>query len=540
MSFLGKVFGGAVSGGNKTDIKNKTTVNKSFESNQKINRSMAVESITKLVNNVASDVIQKNSASAASAASASNVLWLQNVNCDDVVISGVVQKSAVDNTTVVKSQQQNMSKIANEISTSIDKTIEKVGATDLEALEAENSKTLNSFMKEMPGYDPNKAHDMASQCPKSSDSLISIGNTCNVSNEYELNASVKKALDLDESFKIKDEDNVSNDIKNKVEQSNFASCEASASASNAIILSDITCGAMNAMNKAQAQEKAEASGKKLSPAKRGRLEISDIEQQAIAQLYMTCIFDQKNVSEVANKIMNKISKKYSQVYDAVKEKAKKMGPEYEANAFKFLDIWSAAGMEKIAAAAGNLPKAQPKPKEETIKEVEKTPDSKDTKEKTTEIKDEVTRSPNFSSELPEIKRKPLVLDDNKTPKELERKAKYAAEREATAKRLAAEDAAEKKAIADQAAAERKAIADKAAAAKAAKAASDKAVSDKAASSKQPSKQIPKAEEAAPNYLLYGIIGVVALIIIIVIISMTGSDKPNPRMMPNMMPMQMRR
>ena len=40
-----------VGGGNSTSITDSTKVSKSFENNQKINRSMMVESITKLVNN---------------------------------------------------------------------------------------------------------------------------------------------------------------------------------------------------------------------------------------------------------------------------------------------------------------------------------------------------------------------------------------------------------------------------------------------------------------------------------------------------------
>jgi len=401
---LGSIFGGVVSGGDKTDIKNKTDITKNFENNQRINRSMAVESVTKLVNNVATDVIQKNAATAASAAAASNVIWLQNVNCDDVVVTGISQNATAISQVQVKTQQQNMSKIATDISTSIDKTIEKVGATDLDALQADNTKMLNDFMKATPGYEPNKAQEMASQCPKAGDSMISIGNTCNVSNEYSLNASVKQALDLDESFKIKDEDNVSNDIKSKVEQSNFASCQSSANANNAIILSDITCANANAISKANALDKATASGQTLAPAKRGRLEISDIEQKAVAQLYMTCIFDQKNVSEIANKIVNKISKKYSQVYDAVKKKAEKNGPEYAKNAFDFLDVWSAAGMEKIAAAAGNLPKKQepaptPAPTPATTKD--KTTDTSASKD-TTEKKDSTSSGNNIPDTLPNM------------------------------------------------------------------------------------------------------------------------------------------
>ena len=60
-----------------------TNIKKSFENNQKINRSMLVNAVTKLVNNVSADVVQKNSSTAASAAGASNTIWLSGVQCDD-------------------------------------------------------------------------------------------------------------------------------------------------------------------------------------------------------------------------------------------------------------------------------------------------------------------------------------------------------------------------------------------------------------------------------------------------------------------------
>ena len=199
------------SAGDSTSIKDSTKVTKNFENNQKINRSMMVESVTKLVNNVTQDVMQKNTATAAAAAGASNTLMLSGINCNEITISGIDQNSEANVDVLVKSQQANTSKISTEISTSIDKTIEKVGATDLAALQAENTKQLNDFMNAMPGYDPNKAQKMASQCPEGG-SLFSAGNSCDVSSEYELNSSVKQALELDESFKINDKDDISNDI----------------------------------------------------------------------------------------------------------------------------------------------------------------------------------------------------------------------------------------------------------------------------------------------------------------------------------------
>jgi hypothetical protein len=383
-----------ISGGNKTSISDSTKVTKSFENNQKINRSMVVESVTKLMNTAASTVIQNNSSSAASAAGASNILSLTDVNCGTVVITGVDQNSESTNQTVTKAQQANTSKISNEISTTIDKTIEKVGATDLGKLQAENTKQLNDFMSAMPGYDPDKAQKLASKCPKGG-GLLSAGNKCDVNTSYELDASVKQALDLDESFKIDDKDDISNDINSKVSQSNFAECKASASADNAIILNNITCASMEAVSNANKLSNAEASGKKLSEAARGRLEISDIQQKAVAKLYMTCVFDQKNTSEIANKIVNSISKKYNQIYDAVAKKGEEKGQDWLDQKMKLVDTFAAAGAEKLMAAAGNLPPADGS-------SATKTPDSGTSSSKTTENKSDASGSDTVSDKLPTI------------------------------------------------------------------------------------------------------------------------------------------
>jgi hypothetical protein len=322
---------------------------------------MLVDSVTKLVNNVSSDVVQKNSSSAASAVGSSNILSIANIQCDYVEISGVRQDAQAVNQTSVTSSQMNMSKISNDISSTIDKTIEKVGETDLAGLEAENTKQLNDYMKAMPGYDPAAALKLAAEgCPGSS-SFLSIGNTCNVNTSYDLDGSVKKALDLDESFKINDTDDISNDIKSKLEQTNFASCQAAAAASNIIDARNIQCGVMSAINKTK---KADADAQRAveddpdeprRPPK--RLIITDIEQRAVAKLYMTCVFNQENTSEIANKIVTKIGKKYNQIYDAIEKKGAEKGKAWMDEKMKLADLLSAAGAEKIIGAAGNLPKA---------------------------------------------------------------------------------------------------------------------------------------------------------------------------------------
>jgi hypothetical protein len=210
----------------------------------------------------------------------------------------------------------------------------------------------------MPGYDPNKAQKLASQCPDDSGSLISAGNKCSVNSSYELDASVKQSLDLDESFKIDDTDDISNTIQTKLDQANFASCSASSTAENQIALQKVKCKDMK---------------------------ISDIEQQAIAKLYLTCVFNQENVSEISNKIANKIAKKYNQIYDAVQKKGADKDPDWLANKLKIVDALAAAGVEQIMAAAGDLPPAPPV-------SAPPTPDSGKTQSQTTENKSDSSKS----------------------------------------------------------------------------------------------------------------------------------------------------
>jgi hypothetical protein len=364
-----------INAGNTTNISDSVKVKKSFENNQKINRSMTVDSLSKIFNNVATEVIQKNSTSAAAAIGASNTLFISGVKCETVRIAGNRQVSASQLELQVKSQQSNTSKVTNEITNTINKTIEKIGATDLAALQAENTKQLNDYMSAMPGYDPNKAQKLASECP-SGGGLISGGNTCNVNTSYELDGSVKQALDLDESFKITDNDDVNNEIKNKIEQSNFASCQANASAQNAIIIQDIMCTVNNA-----------AVGAEKSSKRGGEFEFEDNEQTAVAKLFMTCIFDQNSVSEIINKMMNNIAKKYNQIYDAVEKKAQTKGPEYYKKASELVDLLSAAGTEQIQAAAGNLPSR----------------DAKSGKEVKTETKSESSGTDSATGPLPAMK-----------------------------------------------------------------------------------------------------------------------------------------
>jgi hypothetical protein len=319
---------------NTINIGGKYVIKKTFENNQNIDISAAITSLTKLTNTVVNDVVQNNTAIASSAVGASNEIWLSGIECQKISISNVKQKSKAVNKSNINIIQSNTSKLTTEITNSIDKKIETSGKIDTNKLKANNTELLKKFNLNPDDIQSIKNDDKCKM------TLIHIGDCIETS--FELDTTLKETLKLDQSFKVTDTDNISNEIKNKISQTNFASCQANASASNQIILNDIQCDAANAMSKS------------LNPA--GEINISEIEQTAVAKLFMTCVLDQKNISEITTKIINKISKRYNQIYDAVAQKAQDLGdPTYYEDATKVIDALAGAGLEHILASTGDLP-----------------------------------------------------------------------------------------------------------------------------------------------------------------------------------------
>jgi hypothetical protein len=73
--------------------------------------------------------------------------------------------------------------------------------TDLNKLEAVYTKRFNNYMKNIPGYNPNNVHNLSNICSKKS-SFLSSSKSCTAKEPYDLDASIKQALELDDSFKI--------------------------------------------------------------------------------------------------------------------------------------------------------------------------------------------------------------------------------------------------------------------------------------------------------------------------------------------------
>jgi hypothetical protein len=277
------------------------------------------------------------------------MISLSNIKCANVTISNIDQDAQATSQVDIAVDQQNSSVVSSSIVDDIDKRIQGLNP---DAYETFYSRELNKLMNPIKGYDPNKVYNLYNECSKyvpenvESNSMFGFisfndGNkyapTC-LNTTYELDPSLLTALELDNTFRIKeDEKNIGavNLISNQIAQTNFASCSASASANNQIDVNNAICVVSNG--------------------KAGNFKMDKISQKAVAQLYMTCVFNQKNSSDIVNKITSKVSTKYNQVYDAIANNAiRKNSVEYYQKATNLFDTFVASNIERISVAAGSI------------------------------------------------------------------------------------------------------------------------------------------------------------------------------------------
>ena len=114
------------------------------------------------------------------------------------------------------------------------------------------------------------------------------GNKTDVKNEF-----LKKTLNLNESFKVNDNDEISNTIKNSVKQDNLTKCTSAAAANNEISLHNIKCG-------------------------KG-IAIKNNEQEAVSQSLLHCTIKQEIKNEIVTKVTNTLDKLFQNMYKSAKD-----------------------------------------------------------------------------------------------------------------------------------------------------------------------------------------------------------------------------
>ena len=290
-------------------------IKKKFEDNKNINNSMLRNSLSKIVSNVVNNVSQNNVANIISSIGASNTFFASNIKCDDFVIGDINQRTQAMSKTTSKVIQESTNKISNDIQNSINETMNKISEIDLSAYNTDTDSKLKEFLKSAPGLRP----------PKCSSSVF--GSAKCSSPNYTLDEDYKSMFNLDNSFTINTNDNLSTDINNIVSQTNESTCAAIAISSNVALFQDIKCK---------------------------KFDIGQVEQEALVNLYKDCLTEQMNKNDTSTKIVNMIARKYDEIYRAIGDRSEQLGPEYYRQMTDYLDLVAAADMDKLNAVAGNL------------------------------------------------------------------------------------------------------------------------------------------------------------------------------------------
>ena len=203
--FLG--LGDVLSGGNDTEVSSSTNINKKMDLKTNINRSFVVKSIEKLINNVVNDVAQKNSAEVQNMVASSNTIMLNGIDCDVVNFSDIDQTSIAASSTSSTVHQTLKNTIKTNITNSITKKISNSLPNDLDDIQNKENEMMKQFMDATPGLDMNAAKNLLGGVSKNG-----FGNDTKINTSYNLNAELKKTLNLDESFKVDDNDEVGNGL----------------------------------------------------------------------------------------------------------------------------------------------------------------------------------------------------------------------------------------------------------------------------------------------------------------------------------------
>jgi hypothetical protein len=305
-------------------FKNTTTNNidysasASFESNTRVNKSMMVESLTKIMNNAVNDVKQQNTAQAAALASAINTIAIMGGSAKNIIIKNITQNADANIDATIDTAQSNVSSIINTMVNSIEKQIIKEDNISdiINEIENANQENLQIAIDSIPPV-PNIPTIPSKEHMKK---LSGFGNktTNNIDVDYENN--IKKMLEIEDSFKVSDNNNLTNELVNTVVNTNYTNCQADIIAQNTI---------------AVINQKVEEN-----------IIIDNVTQIGKANINLNCAFNQTNISNISNKIVNQISTTINNLYKGIQT-----NPTPEK--YEFLHFLGAAVADKIVNAGNN-------------------------------------------------------------------------------------------------------------------------------------------------------------------------------------------
>jgi len=308
--------------GNKTINNIDYTANASFESNDRVNTSMMVESLTSIINNAVNDVKQTNSSEAYALGASINTLVITGLSATNFILSGVDQIAGVKTNVDVDAAQKNVLTIINTLETNIQKQIIKNSNISdiINQINKNNENNLQASLDaipKIPKVPKKKAQDQIN-------ALLGMGNTTtnNINVDYE--SYIKEILEIDDSFKVSDNNNIKNELLNTITNANYSTCKYEAIAQNAIALRNI-----GVTDTAQ---------------------ISNLSQTATIDTNIKCAFNQSSINNLSNKIVSQISTTINNLYKGIKNNP-------DPTKYNLLHYLSAAVSDKIIGSGEKIPDA---------------------------------------------------------------------------------------------------------------------------------------------------------------------------------------
>ena len=265
------MFGGNIS--NKEKSYTETNVKTMVENTNNIDQSMVVDGISKLINNTVNKVVSANQSKLLQAFTASNKISIAGANIKgNFTFTGINQTNTVDISGNANFVQAVQNDISTEITNDISKTISK-SAMDTKELASSTSlgDMLSSAIDSVVGLGQAYMDNVGKVLDGSS--IVSAGNSTDTTTITNTENNIKNAFNLNNSFKLKLNDDFQNILKNQLSTENLASCAQSANGDNAIDFSGITVD--------------------------GNVNITDIKQENFVKAAMSCVFSQEIVNKLA-------------------------------------------------------------------------------------------------------------------------------------------------------------------------------------------------------------------------------------------------
>ena len=260
-----------ISAGNSTKIKDSTMIKKINDTEKNINQSMVIAGMTKMLSSVMNDIANENAAELTQMIALSNSIEITKIKTKGTfTLKSMKQDGSVDSTSNIKSQQKIQNKISSEVSkklsSKITSVVDDLVQKDKDVQIEENKGTnLGDVVKTIGSTIANVMS-------------VSAGNSTSKDISKEVIDETKTKLNLDKSFKLKKDKEVSDKISNTLSSKNMAKCAKDSKQENKFKLEDIEAGA--------------------------GVDLGSLEQKASIKTVLNCAFNQEILSDIATRIVN--------------------------------------------------------------------------------------------------------------------------------------------------------------------------------------------------------------------------------------------